>query len=64
MARLYVNPPNRQGIPSTPEEWMKHAESNFVLAQLAMDNVTVLPQQVYFHAQQAAEKVLKALLLF
>jgi HEPN domain-containing protein len=41
---------------------MKHAESDFMLAQLARDNATVLSQQVCFHAQQAAEKALKALL--
>jgi HEPN domain-containing protein len=57
-----MNPPSRQGILSTPEEWMKHAESDFMLAQLARDNATVLSQQVCFHAQQAAEKALKALL--
>ena len=59
-----MNPPSRQGILSTPEEWMKHAESDLALAQLARDNATVLPQQICFHAQQAAEKALKALLLF
>jgi HEPN domain-containing protein len=50
-------------IPGFPEEWLTHAESDLNLARLAKDHTEILPQQVCFHAQQAAEKALKAVLL-
>jgi HEPN domain-containing protein len=40
-----------------------HAESDLNLARLAKDRDDVLPEQVCFHSQQAAEKALKAVLL-
>jgi hypothetical protein len=49
--------------PSSPKEWLAHAESDLNLARLAKDRDNVLPEQVCFHAQQAAEKALKAVLL-
>ena len=39
------------------------AESDVNLARLGKDHDDVLPEQVCFHAQQAAEKALKAVLL-
>jgi len=47
----------------SPEEWLAHAESDVNLARLAKDREEILPEQVCFHAQQAAEKALKAVLL-
>lgn len=54
-------PRDREGAASA-REWLKHAQSDLRLARLAM-NTEVLSEQVCFHAQQAAEKALKALLL-
>ncbi len=48
----------------TPFEWLKHAKSDLNLAKLGMGDKNILHEQVCFHAQQAAEKALKALLLF
>jgi HEPN domain-containing protein len=42
--------------------WLKHAESDLRLAQLARHQ-DILPEQICFHAQQAVEKSLKALLI-
>jgi len=50
-------------IPGSTEEWLIHAESDLNLARLAKDHTEILPEQVCFHAQQAAEKALKAVLL-
>jgi HEPN domain-containing protein len=48
---------------ASPHEWLKHAQSDIRLARLALDS-DVLPEQICFHAQQAAEKALKAVLLY
>lgn len=53
----------KQPAPGSPEEWLAHAESDLNLARLAKDREEILPEQVCFHAQQAAEKALKAVLL-
>jgi HEPN domain-containing protein len=59
--------PQKQGskpqVPGSTEEWLTHAESDLNLARLAKDHTEILPEQVCFHAQQAAEKALKAVLL-
>lgn len=47
----------------TPKDWLTHAESDLNLARLGHGSEQVLPQQICFHAQQAAEKALKAVLL-
>ena len=47
----------------SPQEWLRHAQSDLTLARLASHQGDVLPEQVCFHAQQAAEKSLKAVLL-
>jgi HEPN domain-containing protein len=44
-------------------EWLLHAESHLNYAKLGRDQPTILPNQVAFHAQQAAEKALKAVLV-
>ena len=53
----------KRSKPGSPEEWLAHAESDLNLARLGKDRDDVLPEQVCFHAQQAAEKGLKAVLL-
>jgi HEPN domain-containing protein len=55
-------PPDRSNIGS-PEDWLKRARSNLVRAKLPkLDEA--LWEDYCFDAQQAAEKALKALLLF
>lgn len=49
--------------PGSPLEWLDHAMSDLALARLGMESADVLSEQVCFHAQQAAEKALKAVLL-
>ncbi len=58
-----MNPSNRRRLPANPEEWLIHAQSDLIFAQLGKENSGVLPQQICFHAQQAAEKGIKAVLL-
>lgn len=53
----------KRSKPGSPEEWLAHAESDLNLARLGKGRDDVLPDQVCFHAQQAAEKALKAVLL-
>ncbi len=59
-----MTPPLKHGPPGSPEDWLAHAESDLNLARLAGERKDVLPEQACFHAQQAAEKALKAVLLF
>lgn len=58
-----MNPPAKKRIPASPEEWLTHARSDLKLANLGR-NEDVLPEQICFHAQQAVEKAVKAVLLF
>lgn len=55
--------PPRERVPGSPGEWLRHAESDLRVARLALGDQRVLPEQICFHAQQAAEKALKAVLL-
>ncbi|MCX5809947.1 MAG: HEPN domain-containing protein [Proteobacteria bacterium] len=59
-----MNPKGKKPILTMPEEWVSHAESDLAIARLGDGKPGVLPQQICFHAQQAAEKALKAVLLF
>lgn len=60
-----MSPPDKERLPVSPEEWVTHARSDLTLAQIGRDNSMVLNEQICFHApQQAAEKALKAVLLF
>src|SRR5208337_3945837 len=61
--RLPMKPDRRAKVPGTPAEWMSHAKSDLRLTQLAAGDEFVRSEQVCFHAQQAAEKSIKALLL-
>ena len=58
-----MKPPREQGAPGSPQEWLVHAQSDLNLARVARERNDVLPEQSCFHAQQAAEKALKAVLL-
>ena len=42
---------------------MRHAASDLALAKLALEREEILAEQVCFHAQQAAEKALKTVLV-
>lgn len=59
----YMNPDPRRGVPRSAEEWMDHAESDIRLAHLAAADDSIRPEHVCFHAQQAAEKAIKAVLV-
>ena len=52
----------RKPPPGSPSEWLRHAESDLLLARLAADDEGVLTAQICFHAQQTVEKALKGLL--
>jgi HEPN domain-containing protein len=54
--------PNKS-LPGSPHEWLSHAKSDLALARLGATAKDVLPELVCFHAQQAVEKSLKAVLL-
>lgn len=58
-----MNPENEKDAPGSPAQWITHAESDLRLARLGADDPSVLGTQVCFHAQQAAEKAVKAVLL-
>ncbi|MEW6532029.1 MAG: HEPN domain-containing protein [Thermodesulfobacteriota bacterium] len=58
-----MNPEGPRKVPGTPAEWMSHAKSDLRLARLAAGDEFVRREQICFHAQQAVEKAIKALLL-
>lgn len=58
-----MNPPGRKRLPASSDEWLKHALSDLKLARLGQKKKDILHQQTCFHAQQAAEKAFKAVLL-
>lgn len=47
----------------TPEEWLRYARADLAVCQVAMERTEISPEIACFHAQQCAEKSLKALLL-
>ena len=49
--------------PGEPEDWLRHARSDLELARTPR-NSKILLEDLYFHAQQATEKALKAVLVF
>ncbi|RNC69209.1 MAG: HEPN domain-containing protein [Desulfuromonadales bacterium] len=57
-----MTPPPRKGFLALPSEWLTHARSDIAFARLGL-NQDILPEQICFHAQQSAEKSLKAVLL-
>lgn len=58
-----MNPKDKKRVPGSPDEWMIHAESDLKLARLAIMDTSIRLEQVCFHAQQSAEKAIKAVLL-
>jgi HEPN domain-containing protein len=58
-----MNPKGKGRIPGLPDEWLNHAKSDLRLAQIASKDEFVRKEQACFHAQQAAEKAIKAVLL-
>ena len=58
-----MNPEDLRRVPGSPKEWLEHAESDLRLAQLARGDAAIRREQVCFHAQQAAEKAIKSVLL-
>jgi HEPN domain-containing protein len=51
------------GAPGSPEDWLRHARSDLALAVAVGPVGDVLAETLCFHAQQAAEKALKAVLI-
>lgn len=49
--------------PTDPQSWVERAEEDYELARLSIDRQNVLVYGAAFHAQQCAEKYLKAILL-
>lgn len=49
--------------PGSARDWLRHAASDLHLAQIALPDPDVLRNQIAFHAQQTAEKALKAVLV-
>jgi HEPN domain-containing protein len=58
-----MSPEIRKKVPGSPDEWLSHSKSDLRLAHLAARDEFVRREQACFHAQQAAEKAIKAVLL-
>ena len=54
---------NEPTQPDSPTAWIRRARSDLALARLAQDAPDVVVEDACFHAQQCAEKALKALLI-
>lgn len=54
--------PSERLPPGSPEDWLRYAASDLALAQAEITPVILL-ESLCFHAQQAAEKALKAVLI-
>ncbi|MBI2403686.1 MAG: HEPN domain-containing protein [Gemmatimonadetes bacterium] len=55
--------PHKLPDPTQPAEWLRTARSDLALAQAGRPTADVLYEQLCFHAQQAAEKAVKAVLV-
>ena len=58
-----MNPPSKKSLLSSPEDWIAHAQSDLRMAKLGREDGEIMFEQVCFHAQQAVEKSMKAVLL-
>jgi len=58
-----MNPPSKKNLLSSPQDWITHAQSDLKMAKLGREDEGIMSEQVCFHAQQAVEKALKAVLL-
>ena len=54
--------PHEAAFPGSPADWLRHARSDLELARVAR-NPRIMLEGLCFHAQQAAEKALKAVLV-
>lgn len=54
--------PHEEIEPGSPKDWLRHALSDLELAHIA-PNEKILLEDLCFHAQQATEKALKAVLI-
>lgn len=54
--------PHRECEAGSPEEWLAYAGSDLKLAMTA-DSPDIMKEMLCFHAQQAAEKAIKAVLI-
>lgn len=54
--------PHEKDSPGSPRDWLSHARSDLALARISPPEDVML-EGLCFHAQQAAEKALKALLV-
>ena len=50
--------------PDNPFSWIEKGDRDLLLAQDALPNLASYPDLVCYHCQQAAEKYLKALLVY
>jgi HEPN domain-containing protein len=48
----------------SPEIWIAYAESDFAMASIGRANKKIKYENLCFHSQQAAEKAIKAILVF
>lgn len=55
--------PLENPVPGSPEDWIRYAVSDLELARVSLPP-GVLREGLCFHAQQAVEKALKAILIF
>ena len=55
--------PSDDCLPGSADDWLRHARSDLELARIEKPE-NVLLESLCFHAQQAAEKALKAALIF
>ena len=51
--------PGDRGVPGSPEDWLARAEGNLAIASAPLPEGAFY-EDLCFHAQQAAEKALKA----
>jgi HEPN domain-containing protein len=58
-----MNPPGKKSWLASPKDWIAHAQSDLKMGQLGREDGEIMFEQVCFHAQQAVEKAMKAVLL-
>lgn len=54
--------PNQECEPGSPKKWLSYANSDLQLARIA-NSPDIMREMLCFHAQQAAEKAIKAVLI-
>jgi len=58
-----MNPPGKKSWLASPKDWIAHAQIDLKMGQLGREDGEIMFEQVCFHAQQAVEKAMKAVLL-